>query len=218
MLEILQQIFKMNIFKTIAAVILCTYFISCNNAHKEISADKEVIDSLKTDVSNIRSIGETLLPEAKKKVEGWEAYQQLDQLITKYYTADASEALNLSKELSTTTKQLKDSLTIERFKENDVMIRINVLYNYTLRLHDMASISKITEKEVNDETQNILDAFSALNSKINNITNQEELQQELDDFEAKLPNTNIQKDTAKPSIRPKRPEKISSIRATQQIE
>ena len=218
MLEILQQIFKMNIFKTIAAVILCTYFISCNNTSKETSADKDAIESLKTDVSNIRSIGETLVPEAKKKVEGWEAYQQLDQLITKYYTADASEALNLSKELSTTTKQLKDSLTIERFKENDVMIRINVLYNYTLRLQDMASIPKITEKEVNDETQNILDAFSALNSKINNITNQEELQQELDDFEAKLPNTNIQKDTAKPLKKPRRPEKISPIQAAQQIE
>lgn len=142
MLEILQQIFKMNIFKTIAAVILCTYFISCNNTDKETFANKETTDSLKTDVSNIRSIGETLLPEAKKNVEGWEAYQQLDQLITKYYTADASEALNLSKELSTTTKQLKDSLTIERFKENDVMIRINVLYNYTLRLQDMARFLK----------------------------------------------------------------------------
>ena len=44
----------------------------------------------------------------------------------------------------------------------------------------MATISSINSEEVKMEIQSILDAFSALNAKINNITSQEKLETELD--------------------------------------
>ena len=149
-------------------------------------SDTIVLDTVKkSDQKDIRSIGETLATEAKKKVENWKEYQQLDELLINFYSISTNEALNLSKELSTTTQQLKDSVKIDRFKQPDISIRINVLHNNALRLNDMASITAISPTEVKVEIQNILNAFSALNSKINNITNQEKLEAALKTIEIK---------------------------------
>jgi len=164
-------------------ILIC--ITSCKK--NDIPSDNDkiiVLDTIsKNDQKNIRSIGETLAADSKKKVENWPEYQQLDQLLTNFYSISNSEALNLSKELSMTTQQLKDSVKIDRFKEPDISIRINVLHNNVLRLNDMASIPSINPTEVKDEIQKILDAFSALNTKINNITNQEKLEAEVKTIE-----------------------------------
>ena len=138
------------------------------------------IDTTKAkDKKEIRNIGETLLPEAKKKIKNWKEYQQVDELLTNFYSISPNEALEASTELATFTQQLKDSVNIDRFKEKDIGIRLNVLYNYALRLEDMSTIEAIKTEEVKEEIENILNAFSALNSKINNISNQEKLETEL---------------------------------------
>ena len=64
------------------------------------------------------------------------------------------------------------------------------LHNETLRLADMETIPSITESEVIEENNNILDAYSALNLKINNIVNQENLNQELSSFVDEVLNLN----------------------------
>ena len=160
---------------------------SCKKNDITLDNDKIIaLDSIpKNDQKDIRSIGETLAPDAKKKVKDWPEYQQLDELLINFYSISNNEALNLSKELSLTTQQLKDSIKIDRFKEPDISIRINVLHNNALRLNDMASITSINPIEVKDEIQKILDAFSALNAKINNITNQEKLEAEVKTIEIK---------------------------------
>ena len=142
-------------------------------------SDKMITDTIK-DQKDIRNIGEILLPDAKEKVEGWNEYKQLDELLINFYSISPNEALNLSKELSTITQQLKDSVNIDRFTQPDIGIRINVLHNHALRLNDMDDISSIHSDEVKNEIQDILDAFSALNAKINNITKQEKLEKELE--------------------------------------
>jgi len=166
----------------VTIIIFCV--ISCKKNATDAENELATDDTLKVeDQKDIRSIGETLDPEARKKVKDWPEYQQLDEFLTTFYSISPNEALNLSKELSTTTQQLKDSLKIERFKEPDILIRLNVLHNYSLRLNDMENISSIKPDEVKEGIQNILDAFSALNSKINNITNQEKLEADLKGFE-----------------------------------
>lgn len=171
--------------KILYLFILVICISSCKKKEStNVNNDFSVSDTINIDdQKDIRSIGETLLPESKQKVENWNEYQQLDQLITNFYSISPSEALNLSKELSTITQQLKDSVTIERFTQPDISIRINVLHNNALRLSDMATISAINSVEVKNEIQSILDAFSALNAKINNITKQEKLEKELEIIE-----------------------------------
>jgi len=157
---------------------------SCKQSDPKVLKNNSIVsDTMDIDDKiDVRSIGETLLPESKIKVENWNEYQQLDQFLTTFYSISPAEALNLSKELSTITKQLKDSVSIERFTRPDILIRINVLNNNVLRLTDMATIPSINSEEVKMEIQSILDAFSALNAKINNITTQEKLETELDTF------------------------------------
>ena len=166
-------------------LIIIISITSCKKSDFTKNNDKAItLDTIyKNDQAAIRSIGETLTPDASKKVKDWLEYQQLDELLTNFYSISNNEALNLSKELSITTQQLKDSIKIDRFKESDISIRINVLHNNALRLNDMASISSINPTEVKDEIQKILDAFSALNAKVNNITNQEKLEAEVKTIE-----------------------------------
>lgn len=171
--------------KIIYFFILVISISSCKKKESTIvNDDSAVSDTIHIDdQKDIRSIGETLLPESKKKVENWNEYQQLDQLLTNFYSISPREALNLSIELSTITQQLKDSVTIERFTQPDISIRINVLHNHALRLLDMSTISAINSVEVKSEIQGLLDAFSALNAKINNLTKQEKLEKELEIIE-----------------------------------
>jgi len=168
--------------KVLFFFIIITGVTSCKQSDPNISKINSIVaDTIDIeDKIDVRSIGETLLPGSKIKVENWNEYQQLDQFITTFYSISPTKALNLSKELSTITKQLKDSVSIERFTRPDIEIRINVLNNNALRLADMANISSINSEEVKMEIQSILDAFSALNAKINNITTQEKLETELD--------------------------------------
>jgi len=168
--------------KVLFFFILILGIVSCKKNDPNLSKNNSIVtDTIDVeDKIDVRSIGETLLPDSKIKVENWNEYQQLDQFLTAFYSISPTEALNLSKELSTITKQLKDSISIERFTRPDISIRINVLNNNVLRLADMATISSINSEEVKMEIQSILDAFSALNAKINNITSQEKLETELD--------------------------------------
>ena len=172
---------KINLLLFLSIIIILS---ACKRDQISAASDQSTAaDSLKGyDEKHIRSIGETLSPDAIKKVSSWPEYKQLDDLITNFYSITTNEALTLSKELTNATGQLKDSIKIERFKQADIAIRINVLHNYALRLADMATLEYIDPKEVKLETQNILDAFSALNAKLNNIYDQQKLETELKEF------------------------------------
>ena len=80
-------------------------------------------------------------------------------------------------------------LRFEKFEIPSVKIRLNVLYSETLRLADMASINNISEEEIKNENENILNAFSALNLKINNIIIQENLNKDLNEFIEEIKST-----------------------------
>ena len=168
-------------------LVLCLFFLiillsSCQKNKTSNTIEASIAKDSIQGQTVIRSIGETLSPGAKKKVESWTEYQQLDQLLSSFYSSTHHEVLNLSKELSTTTQRLKDSINIERFKQADIGIRINVIHTIALRLQDLSNIQNSSSSEINNETQRVLDAFSALNSKINNIANQESLEAALRNF------------------------------------
>ena len=170
-------------------ITLCLFLQSSCSQKKENPSDQtnqftEEIDSLKQ--QNVRNLSELLSPESRKLVASWEPYQQLDQLIDKFYTYSVQEVLYSATELANATQLVKDSIFIDRLKDIDVLTRLDVLNNSALRLKDMASITSISIAEVNQETQEMINAFGALNSKINNITQQEKLELEVKDIESKI--------------------------------
>ena len=153
---------------------------SCNNT-KEVQEVSNNIDSLKISSDHIvSSIGEILIPKAKKAVSEWKEYRDVDDFILKYYSISTTEALEYAEELSTLMQLMKDSVRVEKLKELSVTARFNVLHNEALRLSDMATISSISNEEIKEEVFKIVEVFSALNSKINTIYKAEELQNSLE--------------------------------------
>lgn len=169
--------------------ILTIMIISCNSA---VSKKKKEMakDSISNNIPKVNHPFMPLNNKAKKLVEKWDEYQTIDELLKQYQHITTSLALLNAKELSELSKQLKDSIQIENLKIPAVKIRLNVLYNETLRLADMESIPSISDAEVIDENNNILNAYSALNLKINNIVNQENLNEEVNNFVEEVSNLN----------------------------
>jgi len=169
--------------KKIILVLLCFFYISCNDTKQNETEVELESTKVTSDTKIVNSICETLNDESRKLVESWPEYKIVDETITDYYTITPGEALLKAKDLSNYAQQLKDSIRIELFDRPDLKIRLNVLYNTSLRLADMETIESIKTEEVTSEINNIVSAFSAINSKINNIINQENLEKELLNFE-----------------------------------
>ena len=172
--------------------IIFASLFSCNKTSSK--KDNQVVrDTLKLGKIKANYTEIELNSKSKKAVENWIEYQKMDEFIAQYHNISLTDAIFNSNELSELAQQMKDSIRIENFKIPSVKIRLNVLHNETLRLADMATIPKISALEVQKENENILNAYSALNLKINNLISQENLNKELLEFIDQVstsPNTN----------------------------
>jgi len=162
-------------------IILILLLISCKNKEKvdqdAAAINEEIPSTIKSDkpITNLNI-------KAKDLVKTWPEYQNFNELINQYQEITVSEALLNSVELSELAKQLRDSIRIEKLNIPEVKIRLNVLYSETLRLADMSSIPTISQESVEQENNNMVEAFSALNLKINNMNLQDELNSEISKF------------------------------------
>ncbi len=165
----------------IGYIILILLLISCKNKEKvdqdAAAINEEILSTIKSDkpITNLNN-------KAKDLVKTWPEYQNFNDLINQYQEITVSEALLNSVELSELAKHLRDSIRVEKLNIPEVKIRLNVLYSETLRLADMSSIPTISQASVEQENNNMVDAFSALNLKINNMNLQEELNSEISKF------------------------------------
>jgi len=161
-------------------LIILFFIFSCNRS-KSVQEVSENSDSLKVSSNRIvNTIDETLNPVARKAVLEWKEYKNVDEFIIKYYNISTTEALDYAEELSELVQLMKDSVRVELLKEKNISARFNVLHNETLRLADMATISSITDKEIIEEVEKIVEVYSAVNSKINTIYKAKELQNSLE--------------------------------------
>ena len=165
-------------FKFIFYSLFLFAILACSktDSKKELTLKK---DTTFINVSKTKYSIAKLSPKSKDIVKDWKEYQSFDELIHQYQNISTNDALLNAKDLSVLAQQLKDSIRIEKLSIPSVKIRLNVLHNESLRLDDMSTINHINEQEVNQETENIINAYSALNLKLNNIINQENLNNEV---------------------------------------
>ncbi|TXD52824.1 MULTISPECIES: hypothetical protein [unclassified Polaribacter] len=104
-----------------------------------------------------------------KDVENWEELRTVDDFLSRFKKVSPNEILSNAIELKDLVKSLTDSLHPQLFNTASFNARINILYNETLRLADMTTIPLINADEVNEQAEKIIDAFSAVNSKVNSI-------------------------------------------------
>lgn len=141
--------------------------ISCT-PDEEKKVDDIAIINLQ-EKATISSIGITLSTKAKKEVADWEKYQLIETKMQRYQSITKSEAMQNARELSLLIEDASDTIDVKILDRPDLKMRFNVLYNHAFRLHDMLSITSITEDEVMIEVTRLLDAYSAVNDKINVI-------------------------------------------------
>jgi hypothetical protein len=151
----------------------------CQNNRPE---QTEVV-SPKSEFNTIQKHSSWIVPDGKvlKKIDNWQEYRTLSEFINQYESISPNEALNNSRELNNLVKSMKDSIKPKFLESAAFDARINHLHNETLRLYDMSSISSIKSDEVHTQVGKVLDAFSAMNLKMNTMVRQKELDKQVDD-------------------------------------
>ena len=103
--------------KYLYSLLLIILFLSFScNRNKTTQKVSENTDSLSVHPKRIVStIGEILIPEAKKAVSEWREYNDVDEFMLKYYNISNMEALDYAKELSELVKLMKDTIRVEKY-------------------------------------------------------------------------------------------------------
>ncbi len=152
--------------------------VSCQNKK---ATQNTVVERSELSVAQKHEKINDLTPKSQKKIDDWLEYESLKNFLDRFNSISPNEALNNSKELNDLVKSLRDSVT-PKFLESDAFkARVNLLLNESMRLYDMSSISSIKATEVNAQVEKLLLAFSSINSKINTIVKQADLDDEVND-------------------------------------
>jgi hypothetical protein len=171
------------IFTLVLFLGLSTFSCKKNSEREEApeyATDRGLSPSLKSEAPVVG-----LNKESEDLVKDWKEYQDFSELIVQYREITKSDALLNSNELEELAQYLKDSIRVEKLDIPSVRMRLNVLHNEAKRLSDMSTIPTITDEEVLAENNNVLDAFAALNIKINDLGKQERINRELAEFNDK---------------------------------
>ena len=156
-----------------------------------------------------------LSKESEELVKGWKEYQDFNEQIIQYREISKSDALLNSVELEELARYMKDSIRVEKLDIPSVRMRLNVLHNEAKRLSDMSTIPTITDEEVLAENNNVLDAFAALNIKINDLARQDRINRELAKFddppEVEEDSISSEKDTVAPPASVKKTKIVKQV-------
>lgn len=144
-----------------------SFFFSCYK--KQETKDKNLtvkpLLSVVKEHPNVLQVKQTYIQE----IENWHELKAVNNFISRFKKVSPNEVLSNALELKGLVKSLRDSVKPTLFKTASFTTRVNILYNETLRLADMTFIPSIKAAEVNNQTDKILEAFSAVNAKVNTI-------------------------------------------------
>ncbi|MDG1398105.1 MAG: hypothetical protein P8P88_06930 [Polaribacter sp.] len=152
-------------------------FFSCKDKNEQtlLKDDVQPLLSVVKEYPSVKQIS----PIFRKDVENWEELNAIADFLDRFKKGSANEVLSNALELKGLIKSLKDSVKPNLFDDAAFKTRINILNNETLRLADMTSISAITAEEVHLQTEKIINAFSAINAKINTVLSKKRFEDEI---------------------------------------
>lgn len=159
-------------------LIMLTIIFSCDKKQERIEV-QEITKPLLSEVYNFSSVKE-INPIFNEDIQDWEELKAVDNFLGRFQKVSANEVLSNALELKGLVKVLKDSVKPTLFNDDSFTARINILYNETLRLADMTTIPAIKADEVHLQTEKIIDAFSAVNAKVNTILSKKRFEDEID--------------------------------------
>ncbi|MBL4605218.1 MAG: hypothetical protein JKY02_06040 [Flavobacteriaceae bacterium] len=161
---------------------LILFFASCDQSKEDL---KQVVEKPESRVVKKHVSILKVDIQFQSKIEDWKEYEAINNFIQQFTTISPNEALNNSRELNGLTKSLRDSIKPVFLEGPAFSARINLLFNETLRLYDLSSIPAIKPQQVNEQVEKVLNSFSSVNSKINTIILQSNLESEVVDVNFK---------------------------------
>ena len=164
--------------KYFITLLLLLFIFSCDKKQETTiqQEDTKPLLSVEHEFSAVKGID----PVFVKEVEEWKELNAVDDFLERFKKASPKEVLSNALELKGLVESLKDSIKPALFTISSFDARINIFYNETLRLADMTTIPAIQASEVNLQTEKILEAFSAVNAKINTILSKKRFEDEID--------------------------------------
>jgi hypothetical protein len=164
--------------KYFSILLIFVFIFSCDKKQETTTQqeDSKPLLSVENDFSAIKRIN----PVFTKDVEEWKELNAVNDFLGRFKKASPKEVLSNALELKGLVESLKDSIKPTLFTISSFEARINIFYNETLRLADMTTIPAIQAEEVNIQTEKILDAFSAVNAKINTILSKKRFEDEIE--------------------------------------
>lgn len=157
--------------------IILVFLFSCDKNQDQAKPDEKV-NSLFSVVKEHLSV-KPVKPIYAAEIEDWEELKAVDNFLGRFKKVSANEILSNALELKGLAKNLKDKKKPNLFNIASCKARINIFYNETLRLADMTTIPAITATEVHQQTEKIIDAFSAVNAKVNTMFSKKRFEDEI---------------------------------------
>ena len=164
--------------KNLLYFLLFSLFFSCSKEQKETKdtqTSKPLLSVVKEHFS-VQKVNSTYI----KEIEDWKELIAVDNFMARFKKASPNEVLSNALELKGLVKSLKDSVKPKLFSIQSFNARVNILYNETLRLADMTFIPSIEAKKINEQTDKVLEAFSAINSKVNSLLSKKRFEEAID--------------------------------------
>ena len=185
MLNTYAYVYKILIFidlkiklRVLIIVIVFLQMFSCNKKQENVNDFVEKKSELS--LAKEYKLGENIKPIFLKDVESWNQLNALNRFLERFKKTSPNETLSNALELKELVKNLKDSLKTTTFNTPPLQTRVHILENEVLRLADMTFIPAIKAEEVSEQTQRILNAYSAINAKINAILVKKQFEDAID--------------------------------------
>lgn len=166
--------------KQIGYLLIAVLLFSCGNKKKEAVNIIKETPSLTIAVQHhsLKKIKKVF--EKEPAIENWKELQAATLFIYKFEKVSPTEALSNALELRDLIEDLKKNEIPEIFDLDAFKARLDILDNEVLRLADLTLIPAITTKEINQQIDKTIDAFSSVNSKINTILLKKQFEEEID--------------------------------------
>lgn len=159
-------------------ILIFIAFFSCDKKENNVVVKQDKKSLLS--VSKTYKIVEKINPNFSAEISSWQELKAVDGFLLRFKKATSNEVLSNALELKALVQALKDNQKPALFNNDSFNTRVNILYNETLRLSDMTFIPAIKAEEVNEQTQKIMSAFSAINSKVNSILLKNKFEDEIE--------------------------------------
>ena len=166
------------IVKNIVYILSFFAFFSCGDKQEETEKNEQVKPLLS--VVKEHKSPENINPAFTKEVENWQELKAVNSFLKKFEKASPNEVLSNALELRDLVKSLKDSVKPRIFDVPSFNARINILNNEVLRLADLTFIPAIKTEEINTQVDKTMEAFSAVNIKINTILSKKRFEDAID--------------------------------------